>query len=74
MSIESLINSATSRLDSAMGMAPTADPIKEPGKYAEQLFKQQMQMHVAQTANTAASEIIKAWGEGQKNIAKNMAI
>jgi hypothetical protein len=74
MSIENLITSATTRLDSAMSGAPTADPIKEPGKYAEQLFNQQMQMHLAQTANTATSEIIKAWGEGQKNIAKNMAI
>jgi hypothetical protein len=74
MSIESLITGAATRLDSAMNSSPTADPLKDPQKYQEQLFKQQMNMHLAQSANTAASEIIKAWGEGQKNVAKNMSV
>ncbi len=46
----------------------SANPIEA----QRQLMEMQMAMSTAQAQMTAASEIVKAWGEGQQAIAKNM--
>jgi hypothetical protein len=69
-SINTMASTAGTGVDSAMSAASAAAQDGSPGA----MMQAQIKMAQAQFALTATSEIIKSWGEGQKNIAKNMSI
>jgi hypothetical protein len=72
--LSTLINTSTGRLGSAMEKVGALDPNASPAEFSKALLEAQLQMGIAQSAVTGASEVIKAMGEGQKGISKNMAI
>jgi hypothetical protein len=71
--ISNLVDGANSQLNSALGAIGSLPSSDDPN-FTKKLMEAQLQMHMAQTSVTATSEVIKAWGEGQKGIAKNMSI
>ncbi len=68
--VNGMASTAGTSIDSAMSAAAAAAKDGSPGA----MMQAQIKMAQAQFALTATSEIIKSWGEGQKNIAKNMSI